>query len=806
MNQTKQTNTFARKLIAACLALLLCVSWVPTQAGARGEDDAAQTGSAPAVQAASAHAQAAAPQADEVEKSQVTLTIVAGTQTDWTTNETTYTTWVNKYYTLDDVLAAARANGRDDRTADTLTMLDLLDAAVAAGDIKSYDAAPSSYGGHYLNSITSRDGLKLEGINSPDYALSEFWSVLADGAQTPTAFDLVKLEEGHAYQFAWDTYTTASAPATWSQFYIENPAEALPAGADTSQGEVTLTITAGSETDYATGKVTYPAWVNKRYALSEVLAVATAKDATKTLATLTMEDLLNAAQAAGDIKTYDATPSSYGGLSLNAITSKADVTLTGWNSEDYSASLYWSTYDNGGYANSSFSQVLLQDQNTYQFAWDSYSTAHAPSNWTDFYTANAPAAADDKNDAGEGEDPIIPPAPPAETFKPTTIDDAVVDTLIENIAATYANTQEAWPIMDMAALDRANAVDAQAFIAGAAQAMKAPAADGAMTAYQRTILALSALGQDATRVPDGEGTFNAITEMANRVSASSPVTVLAFTLLAYASGDYEVPAGALLDTDALIAALISHQGADGGFSYSGSAADADVTSMVIAALAPYKTESAQAAAALDKALVALHALQHDDGGFGATGFGVDPETNANSTAMAVIALCAAGIDPATSWVTASGATPLSALLTQATAGQDAFVYAGQPNAGATEQGFRALVAYRGFKNTGDAYNIYTQARFGQAKVPEAGTIVNPGDSVPPTDVVQVAPTDQANKDGEGTVGTAGVTTSPSTLPPTGDSMPGQVCGALMLCALAALAVAASRRGMARGVRAQSKMN
>lgn len=47
-------------------------------------------------------------------------------------------------------------------------MEDLLNAAVAKGDLKGYDASSSSYGGKYLNSITSKDGAVLAGWNSDE--------------------------------------------------------------------------------------------------------------------------------------------------------------------------------------------------------------------------------------------------------------------------------------------------------------------------------------------------------------------------------------------------------------------------------------------------------------------------------------------------------------------------------------------------------------------------------------------------------------------------------------------------------------
>lgn len=102
-----------------------------------------------------------------------------------------------------------------------------------------------------------------------------------------------------------------------------------------------------------------------------------------------------------------------------------------------------------------------------------------------------------------------------------------------------------------------------------------------------------------------------------------------------------MPVDAKLSEDALISVLCGSQLSDGGFSYSGSKADADMTAMVITALSPYASNDAAVRNVVNRALNALKGLQHDDGGFGATGIGVDSGTNTNSTAMAVVALCAA---------------------------------------------------------------------------------------------------------------------------------------------------------------------
>ena len=94
---------------------------------------------------------------------------------------------------------------------------------MAKGDLKGYDASSSSYGGKYLNSITSKDGAVLAGWNSDDYSLGQFWAVFAAGVSSSTPFDQVKLEEGASYQLCWDTFSSAVAPSDWDGYYAENP-------------------------------------------------------------------------------------------------------------------------------------------------------------------------------------------------------------------------------------------------------------------------------------------------------------------------------------------------------------------------------------------------------------------------------------------------------------------------------------------------------------------------------------------------------------------------------------------------------
>src|SRR5690606_13288942 len=75
----------------------------------------------------------------------------------------------------------------------------------------------------------------------------------------------------------------------------------------------------------------------------------------------------------------------------------------------------------------------------------------------------------------------------------------------------------------------------------------------------------------------------------------------------------------------------------GGFALAGSTPDPDITAMALQALAPYRSQSA-VAAAVDRAVTTLSSLQKDTGGY--TAFG---STTSESIAQAIVALTALGI-------------------------------------------------------------------------------------------------------------------------------------------------------------------
>ena len=133
--------------------------------------------------------------------------------------------------------------------------------------------------------------------------------------------------------------------------------------------------------------------------------------------------------------------------------------------------------------------------------------------------------------------------------------------------------------------------------------------------------------------------------------------------------------------------------------------DVDLLGMTLPALARYNTEDyPQVQTAVEKGITWLSDQQGQDGTW---------NSNANSTAMAVVALSALGIDAHTdSRFIKNDTSAVEGLLSFALADHSGFGYKGNVtyNAMATEQGFRALVAYARMKEKDGAYNIYLEAK------------------------------------------------------------------------------------------------
>ena len=178
-------------------------------------------------------------------------------------------------------------------------------------------------------------------------------------------------------------------------------------------------------------------------------------------------------------------------------------------------------------------------------------------------------------------------------------------------------------------------------------------------AQAKAALALSAAGLDVTDV-EGTDLVAAITGAMNDEGRfgddDATFTDSLYAVLALAAAGQEVPVAA----NDWIAA---HQGENGAWAWNGSteAADTDSNTTGLALQSLLAAGVAADNGAVVAGLDYLRSIQNEDGGFPyqkPSEWGTD--TDANSTAMALMAITAAGQDPA-AWATEEGATPTDAL-------------------------------------------------------------------------------------------------------------------------------------------------
>ncbi len=288
------------------------------------------------------------------------------------------------------------------------------------------------------------------------------------------------------------------------------------------------------------------------------------------------------------------------------------------------------------------------------------------------------------------------------------VDDmARLEVLVDNIAAGYTESTDAWVIMDMAAYGRLGLGDAKTSDAAKGAyidtAISDITAEGAAdTVIAKAILGLSALGVDANKLYPAFA--DAAVSAVDALSAAehSPSGWCApYTFAAFNQGKW--------DTDkvetALIDTVLATQGEDGAWSEWGDSVQ--TTSNMITGLAFYKNQ-AKVKAAIDKALAFLSAAQAEDGTWDAYGYGPD----SNTAAMVVIALAANGINPDTDErFIKNGVSALDFLLRYAYEDNTGFGYQSNANGGAsdayaTEQAFRASVAAYQVMKTSKAFNVY----------------------------------------------------------------------------------------------------
>lgn len=280
---------------------------------------------------------------------------------------------------------------------------------------------------------------------------------------------------------------------------------------------------------------------------------------------------------------------------------------------------------------------------------------------------------------------------------------AEINPLIDNIAASYKNASSDWEVMDMAAYAKYNPDTTnkttdkarQEFIDSAIQTVLTSTKD---TDISKALIALTAIGGDITQMypANSDTPVNGIDKL-NDVEQSTSLWRAPYTLIAYNQGNYNSEAG----EEALVDEILKAQNSDGSWEEWGTTVD--TTANAIAALAFYDDRQ-DVQDAIDKGIEYLSTQQKDSGAFDG-GYGV----NSNSTAMVIIGLAAAGIDPATdARFIKNGNSVLDGLLEYKMADNSGFGFTDNKTFSglATEQSFRALIAAAQVMKTGKAYNVY----------------------------------------------------------------------------------------------------
>ena len=245
---------------------------------------------------------------------------------------------------------------------------------------------------------------------------------------------------------------------------------------------------------------------------------------------------------------------------------------------------------------------------------------------------------------------------------------------------------------------------------------------GDYTNYAKTILALTASGYDATAIKGYD-----LTEALADIDAVTKqgINGAAYALLALDSHDYADPGDGTRDD--LISFILSEELDGGGWAWSGTIPDSDMTAIVIQALAPYAETNSDAKAAIDRGIALLSSMQKPSGGF-ASEAGDGGTENSNSVAQVIIALTSVGIDPTTDpRFIKDGNTTVDALCSYALE-DGGFGYTNNKtyNALATQQGHYALMSLFRFLDEENA--LYDMTDVDLKGVYDAADILDAGDT------------------------------------------------------------------------------
>ena len=241
------------------------------------------------------------------------------------------------------------------------------------------------------------------------------------------------------------------------------------------------------------------------------------------------------------------------------------------------------------------------------------------------------------------------------------------------------------------------------------------------TDNSRTILALTAIGADATDV----GGYNLLEPLADmNYVTTQGINGPVFALIAFDTVGYDIPKlpdgsdGVQTTREGLVEYILGRELSSGGWAFSGSNADPDMTGMTIQALAPYYKSNTEVKMAVDRALDVMSGLQKADGGFASWG-----TVNSESCAQVICGLLDIGRDAGTDEAfVKNGHSVLDALMGFYVASAGGFAHYVKQNGElavngmASQQAGYTLVAYDRFKkgkNTlydmSDAKSLYIRS-------------------------------------------------------------------------------------------------
>lgn len=281
--------------------------------------------------------------------------------------------------------------------------------------------------------------------------------------------------------------------------------------------------------------------------------------------------------------------------------------------------------------------------------------------------------------------------------------------VMHNIAAKYAasgvvqDSNSYWLAADMMAYektfpDSANKLtpeQKQAMMELAVKTMEASTSPGDLA---KSIIALTAMGYDATKITTDSGAaLDGVAKLAAMVNDENKSNVsiynVGFVMIALQQfGDtYKA------ELDKLTAYALKQKSG-----WMNTEWGPDTMAFVMPALAPYAETNADVKTTLDEAVTVMGKCQNEVGSVG----------NGSSNGLSIVAVTALGMDPATF----NGKSLVDGLMSNVLSSEDGFDSA--ENSFGTEQGFRGLIALANYQE-GKSYRLYDFS--GQTLVPAVAT-------------------------------------------------------------------------------------